>query len=323
MTGGQTVLERSAIEAPTTASDDPRVGHILSRCVGANTQVVIIGFRCDEGVRRNGGRVGASQAPDAIREALYRMTPCARRTRRHTRLLERTADLGNLLLSGELERDQEALGKVVAEHLEVGRSLVVLGGGHETSYGHFLGYVEARLEVEILNWDAHPDVRPYADGSHSGSPFRQALEHPTRACRGYTVAGLESSSVARSHLDYVRGRGGTAVFRDELEAAPQGRMVGLYDCLSDPSMVSFDLDAVGASWAPGVSAPAVRGLRADLWLAAAEEAGRRRAVRSVDVVELNPSFDVSGVTAKLAALTVWRFLLGRARPSVGGSGRGI
>src|SRR3712207_7676746 len=44
--------------------------------------------------------------------------------------------------------------------------------GHETGYGHFLGYARARKQVWILNWDAHPDVRELKDGQgHSGSPL--------------------------------------------------------------------------------------------------------------------------------------------------------
>jgi Arginase family len=49
-----------------------------------------------------------------------------------------------------------------------------------------------------------------------------------------------------------------------------------------------------------------------LWLAAAEAAGAKPLVRSADVVELNPAYDLDGRTARLAALTVWRLLRGVA-----------
>jgi formiminoglutamase len=76
--------------------------------------------------------------------------------------------------------------------------------------------------------------------------------------------------------------------------------------------VSFDLDAVSQAEAPGVSAPNPGGLSSDLWLKAAFEAGRSPAVTSADIVELNPRFDPDGQTARLAALTVWWLLRGRA-----------
>ena len=53
-------------------------------------------------------------------------------------------------------------------------------------------------------------------------------------------------------------------------------------------MASFDLDAVDQAYAPGVSAPAVNGLSADLWLHAAYRAGQCPHVKSMDIVELNP-----------------------------------
>jgi formiminoglutamase len=183
----------------------------------------------------------------------------------------------------------------------------VLGGGHETSYGHFLGYTGQG--VEIINWDAHADVRELKDGkAHSGSPFRQAIEDPSGGCRRYTVAGLQPHLVAEAHLEFVKQHG-TAVWREEV--VPE-TIEALYRGGSSPMLASFDLDAVDQAEAPGVSAPNVAGLSSELWLWAAYHAGRCGAVTSADVVELNPQVDRDGQTARLAALTVWQILRGRA-----------
>ncbi|HMP59270.1 MAG TPA: arginase family protein, partial [Gemmatales bacterium] len=69
-------------------------------------------------------------------------------------------------------------------------------------------------------------------------------------------------------------------------------------------------DAVESVFAPGVSAPAVAGLNVHLWLHAAVSAGRSPHVRSLDLVELNPSLDQDGRTARLAARTLWEFCRG-------------
>src|SRR5207247_1372663 len=59
--------------------DDPRLGDVIEPWrgdPGALTQerAVLIGFPCDEGVRRNQGRPGAARAPGEIRRWLYRLT---------------------------------------------------------------------------------------------------------------------------------------------------------------------------------------------------------------------------------------------------------
>lgn len=298
------------VTAPESAADDPRIGRLLgSRLRGGQVpSAVLIGFPSDEGVRRNGGRVGAAQGPTAIRAAFYRLVSDPRSNHLDD-LLTRTRDLGDLEVSGDVESDQRSLGDALAPHLAQGTFAIVLGGGHETSYGHFLGYVRGNRPVDILNWDAHADVRDLAGGmAHSGSPFRQAIQDRSRACRRYTVAGLQPHSVARSHLEFIQQHG-RAVWRNEIS---RETIDTLYRGTRDPTLVSFDLDAVNAAEAPGVSAPNAGGLPGELWLAAAYGAGRASVVGSADVVELNPAVDRDGQTARLAALTVWWLLRGRA-----------
>jgi formiminoglutamase len=267
-----------------------------------------VGFPVDEGVRRNGGRVGAAEGPGAIRRHLYRLSPDPRKHDAFVELLEHTIDLGDLTSTGNLEADQQALGEVIGELLQRECVPIILAGGHETTYGHFLAYVRANRPVSVINWDAHPDVRPLLEGlGHSGSPFRQVLNHGAEACPGYTVLGLNPHAVARSHLEWLSAHRGSFAFRDAVNVE---QIDSTYANLSKDVLVTFDLDAVDASLAPGVSAPATPGLSSELWLEAAFRAGTCEHVRSMDIVELNPRLDVDDRTARLAAVTVWHFLSG-------------
>lgn len=279
------------------APDDPRIGDHLSQSDSlAEGGVAIIGFPVDVGVRRNGGRPGAAGGPAAFRAAFARLTPLP--------FIERSIDLGDVN-SDALEAAQDALAQVVEAVLRAGGVPLVIGGGHETAFGHFLGCLAASGSLDVLNWDAHADVRPLIDGrGHSGSPFRQMIEHD--AGTRYIVAGLLEHAVADEHVRYVRASGGKTFFRGETAPAK------VYGLLDRPTMVSFDLDAVDGAWAPGVSAPAVGGLSVDEWLRAAHLAGTNEFVRSADIVELNPAFDLDGQTARLAALTAWTFIRGLA-----------
>src|SRR5438105_1410207 len=143
--------------------DDPRLGEVIEfwrgdRAALVPGRAVLIGFPQDEGVRRNGGRVGAAQAPNEIRRWLYRLTPWDCEVS-----LPLTdpppLDLGNVRVSEELEATQAALGDAIAAVLQSGAIPIVLGGGHETAYGHFLGYAAEQREVGIVNIDAHLDLR--------------------------------------------------------------------------------------------------------------------------------------------------------------------
>ncbi len=306
-------LRKPDIALPPRRAGDVRIGHLLGQEVKDpdRARLVLVGFPSDEGVRRNQGRLGAAQAPDRIRERLYALTPDPRHHEDFVRWVTHTVDLGNLRLRHSLEESQERLGKLIAPFLQRSIPVIILGGGHETAYGHFLGYVQAGMDMHILNWDAHLDVRPLREGlGHSGSPFRQVLDHPSQRCRQYRVVGALPQSVAAEHLRYLQAKGGTCLWREELTLR---RIPELYAETSIPLMVSFDMDALDQAFAPGVSAPAAGGLTPEEWFRAAYLAGASPRVRSIDIVEYNPRFDVDNHTARLAALTIWHFVSGLIR----------
>jgi formiminoglutamase len=270
------------------------------------------------GVRRNRGRPGAALAPDLIREMLYRLTSwdgVAGVDLAHLGLL----DLGHVRVGSELEAAQQRLGDIVAAVLKAHAVPIVIGGGHETSFGHYLGYVGAGIDVAIINVDAHLDVRPFTAGGHSGSPFRQAMEHAVRPLNSgqYVVIGAQRQSVARAHADYVAKRNGRVHWLPETVPVdwPLPLLSGEMERMRAESgavLLTVDADAFRQADVPGTSAPSPVGLDGRLWPDIAFLAGTRAAVRSIDLVEVNPNFDRDGQTTRWAASGIRQFLVGLA-----------
>jgi formiminoglutamase len=300
--------------------DDPRLGEIVEFWRGDAAaltpgRAVIIGFPQDEGVRRNGGRVGAAEAPNEIRKWLYRLTPGD--PERDRDLTDSPPlDAGNVRITADLEASQQALAEVVAAVVTHGAIPVVLGGGHETAYGHYLGYVAAGVPVGIINFDAHLDVRPLIDGrGHSGSPFRQAMEHPTSPLPGtcYYCLGLQHHSTSRQHLRFVCERGGVVQWAADFAERPVSCFADAIKGLKAAGVrayVTLDADVVRQADVPGVSAPNPAGLSGIAVMACARAAGGSKEVAGFDLVEINPQHDRDGQSARWAALVVWNFLVG-------------
>lgn len=302
--------------------DDRRLGEVVEFWQGnlaalRRGRAVLIGFPQDEGVRRNHGRPGAAEAPAAIRHWLYRLT-AADPQREVDLALQPPLDAGNLRIAASLEATQEALAVVVHEVLAREAVPIILGGGHETAYGHYLGYVRGQRPVGIINLDAHLDVRPcVAEGGHSGSPFRQALEHPTRPLDGrhYVCLGSQPHAVSREHLRYAQERGCTVHWADEVRSSLVRQLVTESERFAGdgcPVYVSLDADVVSQADVPGVSAPNVVGLSGQEVIAAVCQAGQLPSVASFDLVEVNPRHDRDGQSARWAGVAVWSFLVGLA-----------
>lgn len=288
--------------------EDPRIADLIGKETG--TGIDLIGFPSDEGVDRNGGRVGASQAPEQILKAFYKLTPHPECFDIHASLIQSSRSLKLVPREKSMEAHQTALGIEVSKSLKKGRYPIVLGGGHETAYGHFLGYTHQPQNLSIVNIDAHADVRPFKNGkAHSGSPFRQAIEHPKQLLEDYYVLGLNPASCAANHLEYVRSSGGYA-----LDSGLSSRLLKetLNNIGSPQIMATMDMDVVNQAEAPGVSATNPSGISASLWLELAFIFGQHPKVSSIDISEVNPRFDRDQATIKLAAQTIWQFSLGLA-----------
>ena len=272
--------------------------------------VVLIGFVCDAGVARNQARTGAAGGPAAIRQLLRNMP---------VHECDRRADAGDIVCAGdELEAAQIDLSKCVAGQLAAGRFPIVLGGGHEMAFGTFTG-LAAHLaskqnapRVGIVNFDAHFDLRQ-AERANSGTPFLQIA----RDCeaRGwsfrYGCFGVSRYSNTEALFERAGKLGVVFVLDEQMQSAQKTLTAFLSEV--DHVYLTFCLDVLTASIAPGVSAPAVRGIGLDIVEPLIDLVIDSGKLRLADIAEMNPHFDIDHRTAAVAARIVARIANGVAR----------
>lgn len=294
--------------------NDPRFGDIVGRdasAITADVRVAIVGVPQDAGVDRNGGRIGAAEAPDAIRRWLYRLTTFDVETGRALGA-GTIVDAGNIRCDEELEGIHERLAQVVTELRRAGIVPVVLGGGHDITYATMTGAAAADGPLGAINLDAHLDVRPAAPLRNSGTPFRMLIEEGSLRADRFVEIGIQAFANAAEHVRWLLGKGGRIVTLDECRARGVTRVLATawQSASADgvPVYASIDIDGVRAADAPGVSAAMPDGFSAEELLFAARQLGGRSATVGVDIVEVNPRYDRDGITAKLAAHAAARFI---------------
>lgn len=272
----------------------------------AGAAAVILGCPTDEGVRRNGGRPGAAEAPAAIRRCLYRLGVAG---------LEGLAicDLGDTPPADDLEATHARHRATVARVIGDGKRLITLGGGNDLAYPDVAGLADAAAPVLAINVDAHYDVR--ADRPrNSGTPYRQLLDEGHVAPRAFAVLGAQPFANAPAYTAYLAERGAQVVSLREarlrgLVAAARGLLA---DSHEGAVFWGLDMDVVNAAEAPGVSAPNALGMSGHELCALAELAGADPRTRLVELSEVNPRYDIDDRTARLAAVVLWHVLAGWA-----------
>ncbi|HKS32091.1 MAG TPA: formimidoylglutamase [Enterobacteriaceae bacterium] len=267
--------------------------------------IALLGFACDEGVRRNQGRTGAAGGPQAIRQALANMAS-------HTGH-ERLVDMGNIQPEGQaLEAAQQALRDAVFTCQRQQMRTLVLGGGHETAFGHGAGVLDAFPDekVAVINLDAHLDLRRAREAS-SGTPFRQLAEKCAAQQREFLYCCIGASRAANTMALWdeaaarkVRVIEDLTVLNDfnarvlpEIERQIAG---------ADRLYLTVDLDVLPSHEMAAVSAPAALGIPLAQLLRIIEPLCRSGKLQAVDLVELNPRFDNQGMGAKVAARLAWQ-----------------
>ncbi|MBD3896265.1 formimidoylglutamase [Halomonas sp. ML-15] len=276
--------------------------------------VALLGFACDAGVARNKGRIGAAKGPRALRKALaslawHRQAPAY--------------DAGDVTChsDADMEATQARLADRLATLLAAGHLPVALGGGHEIAFASWSGlarHLEAQGDnapkVGIINLDAHLDLRDPAHVRSSGTPFAQIAAECHSRNWPFRYACLGVSRAANTRALFSRARELGVLVREDREIDAKGldavvRDLQRFMARCDHLYLTIDLDVLPAAEAPGVSAPAARGVSLALiepLIEAVRDSGK---LRLADLAELNPDLDIDHRTARAAARLVHHLTL--------------
>lgn len=268
--------------------------------------VALLGFACDEGVKRNRGRVGAAKGPDAIRKALCNLPVF------YPNLL--IYDAGDVHCPNDnLEAAQQNLAIAVVQILQLGALPILVGGGHEITYGHYCGIrdfmkTKRTANIGIVNFDAHFDNRkPGASGPSSGTGFWQIAEDCKQKDRlfHYLALGIQKTSntvqlfdtAHQTNTRYALARH----FHTGYKYIPE-QLITTFCQDVEQVYITIDLDVFAAAYSPGVSAAAYNGILPDaVFFDSLDLLFDSGKVISLDIAELNPEFDIDSRTSKLAA----------------------
>ncbi|KAB2333085.1 formimidoylglutamase [Cytobacillus depressus] len=259
----------------------------------------IIGFECEAGVKRNKGRLGAAEAPNKIREALGKL-PWQQSEEINV------LDAGNVTCEGDqMEAAQSALGEVITDLLNKKVSPIILGGGHETFYGHYLGarqFIGQDAKLGIINIDAHFDMRPYDEQPSSGTMFKQILDSDSNS--GYLCLGIQKYGNTLALFETADKYKVQYMLEEDVSFSQMDRVKKkIEDFISEYDHVILTLctDVIDASYAPGVSAPSPFGLEPKIVRSLIRFIVSKDKTLSFDISEVNPALDENNKTVALAA----------------------
>lgn len=306
----------------------------------SNQHIGLIGFACDQGVRRNQGRVGARAAPPLIRQAFAALPVIADLQQRFDgQLSTLLGDAGNInchdnddFAASILEQAQVTYADKVSHIIKQGGLPIGLGGGHAIAYGSFLGLRQALPQTDaahdirsidtsatdtsstdtsspprigIINFDAHLDIRQ-SDVATSGTPFRQIAEHLAENGQPFHYCCIGVSRFSNTAALFDRAEQlGVHIISDEDCTNKKWKKIAAqitrFIESVDVLYMTIDMDCLPSSVVPGVSAPAAYGINLAFVERAVKLIMSSGKVKVADIAEINPTFDIDARSCKVAA----------------------
>jgi len=252
-------------------------------------------------------RPGARFGPAAIRQASRMLVDGDHPITRSAPATGDVADIGDFRIAHGDVGGSLSLIEAQARPIE---HLVALGGDHTVTLALLRALAAKRGPVGFVHFDAHVDTWPESFGQRfgHGSPFYHAIEEGLVDPRRMVQVGIRSPADS-AVIDWTRGKGVTILSAESVHAeGPKATAERIRAVIGQsPAYLSFDVDALDPSCAPGTGTPEIGGLAT--WQA---QAILRRlkglAFVGMDVVEVAPAYDVAEITALAAATMAWEYL---------------
>lgn len=262
----------------------------------------LIGYACDEGVKRNFGRVGAVNGPMLIREKLGKLP---------LHFKQSVVDFGNITcVDANLESCQNAFALAIRHLIENEVFPLAIGGGHDIAYAHYKGLKDAlpKQRIGIVNFDAHFDLRPVEDVPNSGTPFNQLLSEFKGKGESidYFAIGIQKQSNTKQLFDIAKHYNVDYILSDacsDSKEALQQLQQKLKPIIeqNDFLYITIDMDGFSSAYVSGVSAPSPLGFSPKFVYKVLAFLFESKKVLACDIAELNPKYDSDGQSASLAA----------------------
>ena len=261
-------------------------------------------------------RSGARFGPRQVRSESVLLRPYNMATRAAPFDSLQVADIGDVATNAynifdSIDRIATAYDAIIAN----GCRPITIGGDHTIAWPILRAMHKRYGPIGVVHVDAHADVNDTMGGEKiaHGTPFRRAVEEGLLDGNRVVQIGLRGTGYHADDFDWCRQQGFRVVQAEECwhkSLAPLmkevvERVAGVSG--DAPVYLSFDIDGLDPSFAPGTGTPEIGGLTVQQGL---EIIRGLRGVNLVgaDIVEISPPYDPQGTTALVGANLAYEML---------------
>jgi len=276
----------------------------------AGLDIAIAGVGLDIGTSN---RTGTRFGPRQIRNESAMVRPYCMATAAAPFDSFQIADIGDVALNSfDLLKSIDIIEAFYQNVLTHGAKPATVGGDHTITLPILRAIHKVHGPVGMVHVDAHADINDHQFGEKvaHGTIFRRAIEEGLINPHKMVQIGLRTTGYSAEDFDWSRDQGARVVTAEECwykSLAPL--MDEVRDMIGPdaPTYLSFDIDGLDPSVAPGTGTPEPGGLMASQGVEIIRGCFGLNLV-GCDLVEVSPPYDTSGNTSLLAANLLFEML---------------
>ena len=258
-------------------------------------------------------RTGARFGPRQIRNESVMVRPYCMATGAAPFDSFQIADVGDVALNSfDLLKSIDIIENFYDDILGHDAKPASVGGDHTITLPILRAIHKKHGPVAMVHVDAHADINDHQFGEKiaHGTIFRRAIEEGLIDAHKMVQIGLRTTGYSAEDFDWSRQQGARVVTAEECwykSLAPL--MAEVRDTFGGdvPAYLSFDIDGLDPSVAPGTGTPEPGGLMASQGVEIIRGCFGLNLV-GCDLVEVSPPYDTSGNTSLLAANLLFEML---------------
>ncbi|KRP18227.1 MAG: agmatinase [Porticoccaceae bacterium] len=306
----------SAFNQPLGGNDMPRFAGQASffrlpvHADARGLDVALIGMPVDIGTsNRSGARFG----PRQIRAESVLVRPYGMATQAAPFDSFQIADIGDVAVNPyNLLKTVDAIEAAIDAVLAEGAKPISVGGDHTCTLPVLRALHKVHGPVALIHIDAHADINDTMFGEKiaHGTVFRRAIEEGLIQTPKMFQIGLRATGYAADDFDWSREQGARVITAEECwykSLTPLMNEIRGTIGSETPVYLTFDIDGLDPSVAPGTGTPEPGGLSASQGLEVIRGCFGLNLV-GCDLMEVSPPYDSSGNTALLAANLLFEML---------------
>ncbi len=241
---------------------------------------------------------GCAEAPDIIRCKLYNLTKVNKNIR--------IVDLGNIKIGKTINDTYSALRDVVFFLIQNNIIPIVIGGSKNLTYPIFLAYKKSLQTINLVSIDSKLGLLQEDEADNYKTYLSRIINKKSDFLFNYTNLGYQSYLVSPDEIRLMNKMFFDALRLGEVHA----NIVEAEPILRDADILSFNINSIKQSEAPGYYDPSPNGFYSEEVCQLAKFAGMSCKLSTFSIFDINPKFDLNNQTSHLAAQIIWYFIQG-------------